>query len=407
MRIDPEFRSLIPPLLAEELNQLVNSILSEGCRDPLVVWQEEGILLDGHNRLSICETAGVSYETREISLPDRLEAMIWIRRNQISRRNLTDDQRAMNAAGLAELESEKARRERARVAGEVGGKVAGRGRPKEIGLSTAPSDKPIEPRPADGQRAIKAADLYHPAFKQPPAKPKTDTRQAAARSAGVSERKVRQAQEVKRSAPALAAKVQSGEMSLASATREVKREAIVAKLEDIKTVKIKELAGVYDVLVIDPPWPMQKIERDERPNQSEFDYPTMTEEELESLGIPCAEDCHVWLWTTHKFLPMAFRLLDKWGLKYVCTFVWHKPGGFQPIGLPQYNCEFALYARRGTPQFIDTKALPTCFQAPRGAHSEKPEAFYEMVRRVTAGVRGDMFNRRLIDGFIGHGKEAA
>jgi N6-adenosine-specific RNA methylase IME4 len=218
---------------------------------------------------------------------------------------------------------------------------------------------------------------------------------------------VRQAQEVKKADPVRFAQVVSGDLSLASATREIKREAVVANLENIEAKEAKELAGVYDVLVIDPPWPMQKIERDERPNQSEFDYPTMTEEELAAYPIPCAEDCHVWLWTTHKFLPMAFRLLEEWGLKYVCTFVWHKPGGFQPIGLPQYNCEFALYARRGSPQFIDTKALPTCFQAPRGTHSEKPEAFYEMVRRVTAGVRGDMFNRRLIEGFVGHGKEAA
>lgn len=382
MHIDPEFRSLIPPLLAEEYNQLEKSIRDEGCRDPLVVWLEEEILLDGHNRLAICETAGVPYEIRELSLPDRLEAMIWIRRNQVSRRNLTDDQRAMNAAGLAELESEKARRDRARKAREYGGKAT----PEQIQdrLATTPSAKRSEPKPRTPRTIEKAA-----------------------KSAGVSERKVRQAQEVKRAAPELAAKVQAGEMSLASATREVKREAIVAKLEDIKTVAVKELAGVYDVLVIDPPWPMQKIERDERPNQSEFDYPTMTEEELAVLTIPCADDCHVWLWTTHKFLPMAFRLLETWGLKYVCAFVWHKPGGFQPIGLPQYNCEFALYARKGAPQFIDTKALPTCFQAPRGAHSEKPEAFYDMVRRVTAGVRGDMFNRRKIEGFVGHGKEAA
>lgn len=191
-----------------------------------------------------------------------------------------------------------------------------------------------------------------------------------------------------------------------SEKREAKRAEIIAKLEDIETKEIKAVQGVFDVVVIDPPWPMKKIERDERPNQSEFDYPTMTEQELSSLNIPSAADCHLWLWTTHKFLPMAFRLLDAWEFKYVCCFVWHKPGGFQPIGLPQYNCEFAVYARRGSPKFIDTKALSTCFQSPRAAHSEKPGDFYSVVRRVTAGRRLDMFNRREIDGFCGWGNEA-
>jgi N6-adenosine-specific RNA methylase IME4 len=178
------------------------------------------------------------------------------------------------------------------------------------------------------------------------------------------------------------------------------------KIEKIRGQAVSAPEGTYSTIVIDPPWPMEKIERECRPNQVKFDYPTMDEAALAVLKVPAAPNCHVWLWTTQRFLPMAFRLLDAWTLKYVATFVWHKPGGFQPVGLPQYNCEFALYARKGSPKFLTTKKFPTCFQAPRGKHSEKPTEFYDMVRRVTAAKRLDMFNRRAIEGFEGWGQEA-
>jgi len=152
---------------------------------------------------------------------------------------------------------------------------------------------------------------------------------------------------------------------------------------------------------------MEKIEREVRPNQVGFEYPTMSEDELAAFPVPdvAADDCHLFCWTTHKFLFMAQRLIQHWGFRYVCAFVWHKPGGFQPIGLPQYNCEFALYARRGTPKFVDLKQFSCCFNAPRREHSRKPDEFYDIVRRVTAAPRIDVFSREAREGFAQYGNE--
>jgi len=177
------------------------------------------------------------------------------------------------------------------------------------------------------------------------------------------------------------------------------------KITALRKRKVEPAIGEYDIIVIDPPWKMQKIKRDKRPNQVAFNYPTMTVDELQELTIPMGKDCHVWLWTTHKYLPDAFGLLSNWGLRYVCTFVWHKPGGFQPVGLPQYNCEFALYAKKGKPIFTTMKNFKLCFNAPRGKHSEKPDAFYEMIVEHTAGTRLNMFARRNREGFEVWGNE--
>ena len=88
-RIDPEFKSLIPPLTDGEREHLTTNLLSNGCREPLVVWLEERLLLDGHNRHEICTKNDIAYKIEEISLGDRQAAINWIVNNQLGRRNLT------------------------------------------------------------------------------------------------------------------------------------------------------------------------------------------------------------------------------------------------------------------------------------------------------------------------------
>lgn len=91
-RIDPEFKKLIPALAGDEYSQLEANIVADGCRDPLTVWEEEGLLLDGHNRFEICKRYGIEHETAYVSLDSRQHAINWIINNQLGRRNVTPEQ---------------------------------------------------------------------------------------------------------------------------------------------------------------------------------------------------------------------------------------------------------------------------------------------------------------------------
>jgi phage N-6-adenine-methyltransferase len=95
LQIDDEFRALIPPLTAEERAGLEESLLRDGCLDPLIVWREQQLLLDGHHRRAICDQYGIDYAIREISLPDRDAAADWIDAHQLGRRNLTPEQMSL------------------------------------------------------------------------------------------------------------------------------------------------------------------------------------------------------------------------------------------------------------------------------------------------------------------------
>ena len=90
--IDLEIQSLIPPLRPDELAKLRDSIKTEGCRDPLVLWKGHDVLLDGHNRYAICRELGKPFTVREMEFPNKDHAKLWIIKNQLGRRNLTDTQ---------------------------------------------------------------------------------------------------------------------------------------------------------------------------------------------------------------------------------------------------------------------------------------------------------------------------
>lgn len=123
------------------------------------------------------------------------------------------------------------------------------------------------------------------------------------------------------------------------------------------------------------------------------------------VGDIAADDCHLFIWATVRFLPDAMALLERWGFAYHFLMVWHKNGGPQLPGCPSFNCEYIVYGRRGKARFADTKNFFTCFYAPRGQHSEKPAAFYRLLARITPAPRVDLFARKQHPGFNAWGNE--
>jgi hypothetical protein len=87
IKIDPEFQVLIPAPSPDELKGLEESIIDEGCRDALVLWED--VLIDGHNRYEICERLGIKFKTISKGFDNRDQAKIWVITNQLSRRNLS------------------------------------------------------------------------------------------------------------------------------------------------------------------------------------------------------------------------------------------------------------------------------------------------------------------------------
>ena len=91
LTVDPEFRDLIPPLNEEELKLLEESLVADGCESPLIVWN--GVIVDGHNRYAICRKHEIPFSIQEKNFSSRDDAMLWMLRNQLGRRNLNNYQR--------------------------------------------------------------------------------------------------------------------------------------------------------------------------------------------------------------------------------------------------------------------------------------------------------------------------
>jgi 16S rRNA G966 N2-methylase RsmD len=255
IKIDADFASLIPPLSAEERQQLEANIVAHGgARDPLVLWvpsewtpegcseplrfedgepfradseSEETLiwcgddddsyfiedwpatLLDGHNRYEICTRLTLPFGVERLPLTDRSHAEEWIIRNQFGRRNLSAYVRTQLSLRLEETVSARAKAKRVED-----GKATGRGKVPQK------SAEPLETR----QEIAKVANVSHDTVA------KVKRIEEATSDGLVSDETI--------------GKLRSGEISINHVDKKIKKQR--AELRAVEKKKVAAAAGFLD-----------------------------------------------------------------------------------------------------------------------------------------------------------------
>jgi len=187
--------------------------------------------------------------------------------------------------------------------------------------------------------------------------------------------------------------------------------------DDVNPAPVHRLVGLpsgrYKCIVADPPWPMERSKgtlfagaTDTAPMKTvPLDYPTMSIQEIIDMPVnDMAEPgCHLYLWTTQRFLRDSYRVLDAWGFRQGAMLVWSKPPK-GVCGTWVCSAEFCIFARKGILGHL-RRHIGTVFQWKRGRHSAKPEAFQDIVETVSPGPRLELFARRNRDGWTCWGNE--
>jgi N6-adenosine-specific RNA methylase IME4 len=326
-----------------EYQALLADMGERGPTDPLVI-NRDNLLLDGRGRLRAALELGLEWIPVRVVSPD--DEVAYMLKAALRRRNLAPAQKAALALELVDYEELRARALERRQANLPG-------------LSAERATLPLRGR----------------------------TRDQIAELAGCSGRTAEDVITVWKEDPELFAQVKAGTKS---AHQEAQAIRVTRRIEELgQTPPLPE--GPYPLLYADPPW------RSDNPGASwapERHYPTLTVEEIKALEPPVADEAILFLWAVNCQLPQALEVMASWGLTYKGNFVWVKPS--PGIGRRIRNQhELLLVGVRGGFPCPERSSVPVSIvEAGRGAHSEKPEGFYELIEQMYPGCpRLELFAR--------------
>ena len=154
-------------------------------------------------------------------------------------------------------------------------------------------------------------------------------------------------------------------------------------------------AKLYNVIYADPPWRFEVYDIDSGSDRNaDNHYPTMLTADIAALKVPAAKDAVLFLWATSAMLPDALSVMQAWGFTYKASCIWNK----DKIGKGYWfrtKHELLLTGVRGKiPAPSPGTQPPSVIDAPRGAHSVKPDVFRQMIIEMFPSLpRLEMFAR--------------
>lgn len=171
----------------------------------------------------------------------------------------------------------------------------------------------------------------------------------------------------------------------------------------------------YRVIYADPPWQYDdKLAMSDTKRSSDSHYSTMNVDDICRFKIPeTMSDAFLFLWVTNPFLldGAGTDVCEEWGFKPKQIVTWVKLSdlGHLQIGLGHYTrgvTEQLIIGVKGTPKWlVKSHSIPNVIMAPRGPHSAKPEAAYQLIERLVDGPYVELFARKRRPGWDSEGLE--